>query len=266
MDSVYLHELSAREAKRAIDGSGRILIPVGSTEQHGAHAPLGTDALIAEEACRRAAPHLNALVAPTIAFGVSPEHEGFPGLISVSTSTMVALVSDVCSSLMDTGFRSVTVINGHYTNVVALHQAIAEANTRSGRPGERWAFWLSYWDCLDADELQGYLGPEVGLHANEGETSVVMAIDPRLVSLEHGRAEYPEGLEGLSKAVVEAYFFSGPGTLRRALPSGVWGDPRSSSVEVGTRWLDAIERGLPRTITEVEALFALFDHDVEADQ
>jgi creatinine amidohydrolase len=263
MTSVFLHEITAREAQLAIDGSGRILVPLGSTEQHGAHCPLGTDALIATEVCRRVAPELDAVVAPTIAFGVSPEHEGFPGLITLSASTLVAVLADVCASLLDTGFRSVVVINGHYTNIVALHQGVAAANTRSGKPGERQAFWLSYWDALPANESGAYLGPEVGLHANEGETSVVMAIEERLVDLGHATAEYPEGAEGLSQAVVEAYFFSRPGALRRALPSGVWGDPSNATAEIGERWLNAVERGLPQAIVEVERLFARYDRDPE---
>jgi creatinine amidohydrolase len=249
-------ELTAEEVANHINRSPRVLVPVGSTEQHGSHAPLGTDALLATEVCKRVASRTHAVVAPTITFGVSPEHDGFAGLISLTPRTMIALVREICVSLSRTGFRSIVLINGHYTNVVALHAAIAEASEEIDP--NTVLYWFNYWDALPPKQKTHYLGDEVGLHANIGETSAVLALDASLVHMDRAVAEYPAFPRPVSLAATEAYFFSGRGALRRALPSGVWGDPRKSSVKAGDAYLRQIEAAVVTTIEDVDELFRVF--------
>jgi creatinine amidohydrolase len=253
---MLMAELTASDVADHIARSPRVLVPVGSTEQHGSHAPLGTDAFLATEVCKRVAARTGAVVAPAIPFGVSPEHEGFAGLISLTPRTMMSLVREVCVSLSRTGFKSIVLINGHYTNVVALHAAIAEASEEIGP--DTILYWLNYWDALPAEQKARYLGDEVGFHANIGETSAVLAVDNTLVHMEKAEAEYPAFPRPVSLAAAEAYFFSGRGALRRALPSGVWGDPRKSTVEAGRIYLHQIEDAVVKTIAEVDELFRTF--------
>ena len=252
MNARTLAQLTIVEVAEQLERSPRVLVPVGSTEQHGSHAPLGTDAILATAVCDRVAPRVDALVAPAIPFGVSPEHEGFPGLVTLSPRTMSSLVHDVCVSLARGGFRKIALVNGHYTNVVALHAAVMEAS--DDLPDGTALYWLSYWDALPQEQRDAYLGDEAGLHANIGETSAVMAVDESLVHLERARPEYPQFERPLGNAAVVAYFFSSRGALRRVLPGGVWGDPRESTAERGREYFAQIEDAVVQAIHDAEDL------------
>ena len=135
------------------------------------------------------------------------------------------VIQDVCRSLAETGFREIVIVNGHYTNMLALSAAVAEIGEL---PDGTVVFPFSYWEPLPADQLEEYLSARVGLHANIGETSAVMAVDESLVDLDVAVAEFPPFPTPPSAPVVAAFFFSGRGTTFRATRSGTWGDPRGS--------------------------------------
>jgi creatinine amidohydrolase len=254
---VFLAECTLPEVEEQIRTSPKVIVPVGATEQHGPHAPFGTDWILSTEASVRLAKRIGALVAPAIPYGVSGDHRGYAGIPFVSASTMSALVQDLVASLAEGGFREIILVNGHYTNVVALHAAVMEIGDRV--PKGTIVFPFNYWDALPPDELAEYLGAEVGLHANIGETSAVMAVDESLVDLDKAVREYPAFPgEPPTPAMISAYFFSGRGTLPRASRSGVWGDPTGSSAERGRRYFDQIEEACVRFVEEVEAIFAAF--------
>jgi creatinine amidohydrolase len=226
---VFLADCTLPEVEAQLRESPKVIVPVGATEQHGPHAPFGTDAILSTEVSTRLARRIGALVAPPLAYGVSGDHRGF---------------------------REIVLVNGHYTNSIALHAAVMEIGDRV--PKGTIVFPFNYWDALPPDELAEYLGAEVGLHANIGETSAVMAVDESLVDLGRAVREYPAFPSAPTPAMVSAYFFSGRGTLPRASRSGVWGDPSGSSAELGRRYLDRIEEACVRFVAEVEALFAAF--------
>jgi creatinine amidohydrolase len=253
---VFLAECTLPEVEAHLRESPKVIVPVGATEQHGPHAPFGTDWILSTEASVRLAKRIGALVAPAIPYGVSGDHRGYAGIPYVSAGTMTALVQDLVVSLAEGGFREIILVNGHYTNVVSLHAAVMEIGDRV--PRGTIVFPFNYWDALPPDELAAYLGAEVGLHANIGETSAVMAVDESLVDLDRAVREYPAFPCEPTPAMVSAYFFSGRGTLPRASRSGVWGDPTGSSAEQGRRYLDQIEEACVRFVAEVEAMFAAF--------
>jgi len=253
---VFLADCTLPEVEAHLRGSAKVIVPVGATEQHGPHAPFGTDWILSTEASVRLAKRIGALVAPAIPYGVSGDHRGYAGVPFVSAGTMTALVQDVVVSLADGGFREIILVNGHYTNVVSLHAAVMEIGDRV--PKGTIVFPFNYWDALPPDELAEYLGAEVGLHANIGETSAVMAVDESLVDLGKAVREYPAFPSEPTPAMIAAYFFSGRGTLPRASRSGVWGDPTGSTAERGRRYLDQIEEACVRFVEQVEALFAAF--------
>jgi creatinine amidohydrolase len=253
---VLLSECTLPEVEAHLQTNPKVIVPVGATEQHGPHAPFGTDAILSTEVSVRLARRIGALVAPTLSYGVSGDHRGYAGVPFLSASTMTALVQDVVVSLAGGGFREIILVNGHYTNVIALHAAVMEAGDRV--PKGTIVFPFNYWDALPPEELAQYLGAEVGLHANIGETSAVMAVDESLVDLDKAVREYPAFATAPTPAMVAAYFFSGRGTLPRASRSGVWGDPTGSTAERGRRYLDQIEEACVRFVGEVEAVFAAF--------
>jgi creatinine amidohydrolase len=253
---LFLAECTLPDVEAHLRENAKVIVPVGATEQHGPHAPFGTDAILATEASVRLARRIGALVAPALSYGVSGDHRGYAGVPYVTPSTMTALVQDVVVSLAEGGFREIILVNGHYTNSIALHAAIMEIGDRV--PVGTIIFPFNYWDALPPEQLTEYLGAEVGLHANIGETSAVMAIDESLVDLDKAAREYPAFPSEPTPAMISAYFFSARGTLPRASRSGVWGDPSGSTAERGRRYLDQIEEACVRFVAEVEALFAAF--------
>ncbi len=169
---LMLAECTLVEVQEQIERSPKVLVPVGATEQHGPHAPFGTDFILATEVSRRVARRIDALVAPPLAYGVSGDHRGYAGVPYLSPATMTALVQDVVRSLAEGGFREIVLVNGHYTNFIVLPAAIMAIGDEL--PAGTIAFPFNYWDALPPDQLAAYLGAEVGLHANIGETSAVI--------------------------------------------------------------------------------------------
>ena len=255
-ERVFLADCTLPEVEAHLHTSPKIVVPVGATEQHGPHAPFGTDAILSTEAGVRLARRIRALVAPPLAYGVSADHRGYAGIPYLSASTMTALVQDVVVSLAEGGFREIILVNGHYTNSIVLHAAIMEIGDRL--PKGTIVFPFNYWDALPPNELAEYLGAEVGLHANIGETSAVMAVDESLVDLDKAVKEYPAFPSEPTPAMIAAYFFSGRGTLPRVSRSGVWGDPTESTAERGRHYLEQFEEACVRFVEQAEALFAAF--------
>ena len=228
---VMLAECTLREVEAQLAANPKVIVPVGSTEQHGPHAPFGTDWMLSTEVSVRLARRIGALVAPALSYGVAGDHLGYAGVPFISPKTMVLLVQDVVRSLAAGGFREIILVNGHYTNVIALSAAIMEIGNEL--PEGTIAFPFNYWDALPQDELEAYLGAEAGLHANIGETSAVMAIDESLVDLSQAVREYPAFPVEPTPAMVSAFFFSGRGTLPRASRLRCLGRPHR--LDRGTR-------------------------------
>src|SRR5439155_23322018 len=106
--SVFLAELALPQVEAYLDGGGEyVLVPTGSTEQHGPHGPLSTDVIIPTEVCRRVATRVDALVAPAVNYGISAGHRGFRGLAYVTSPTFISIVEDVAFSLAETGLRPI---------------------------------------------------------------------------------------------------------------------------------------------------------------
>jgi creatinine amidohydrolase/Fe(II)-dependent formamide hydrolase-like protein len=244
-----LAHLALPAIREHVERSGRVLVPVGSTEQHGDHAPYGTDALIAEAVCDRIAPRVDALVAPTIAVGTSPEHEGWPGVVSFSPSFFIAFVRETCLALAHAGFRWIVLVNGHMTNVIGLRAAVIEAS--GALPRSTTVYCVDYWEGFSEEARSRYIGPEAGLHANIGETSAVLAIDESLVDLGRARPGGPVAPPSPEQALV-TYLFSRPGSYFRAVPGGTWGDPTASTAALGSEFFAQIEEGLVALLAETD--------------
>ena len=252
--TVFLGELTDPEVRAALQRTQTVIVPTGSTEQHGPHGPLLTDAIIPTEVARRVAEQTGALVAPTINYSLSYPHVGFTGLVHIRVPTFMALIEDLCASLASIGFTRIVFLNGHYDNTYAIAYACANAAERI--PAGVHAFPVNYWDGMTAEEAGEFFGPTTGLHANRGETSAVMAIDPALVDLDAANAELPPFPPVTNQAPVHtAFFFSAPGSVHRASHSGTWGDARESSVEYGLRYLDVVTAATVRLLDDIERTF-----------
>jgi creatinine amidohydrolase len=193
---------------------------------------------------------VNAVVAPTVNYGLSYPHVGFTGLVHIRIPTFMSLVEDLCASLAAIGFRRIVFLNGHYDNTYAIAYACATANDRL--PDGVVAFPINYWDGMSAEEAAEFFGPTTGLHANRGETSAVLAIDADLVDMDNANAEMPPFPDVTSPAPVHtAFFFSSPGSVYRATRSGTWGDAREASPEFGERYLSVVTEATVRMLDDI---------------
>ena len=253
--TVFLGEMTNLELEAFLAEHDTVIVPTGSTEQHGPHGPLLTDVLVPNEVARRVAPRIGAVVAPTINYGLSYPHVGFTGVVHIRIPTFMALVEDVAVSLAAIGFRRIVFLNGHYDNTMAIAYACANAAPRL--PDGVRAFPVNYWDGMTPSEAAEFFDPSNGLHANRGETSAVMAIDEGLVDLAAANAEMPPFPEVTNGAAVHtAFFFTTPGSVHRATRSGTWGDAREASVEFGQRYLGVVTEATVRTLDDIERTFA----------
>ena len=205
-----------------------LLVPVGSTEQHGPHLPLDTDTVVAAIVCdalavRCAEVDVDAVVAPAIAYGASGEHQDFAGTISIGTAALTFLLVEFGRSASAWAER-IVFVNGHGGNVEALAAAVPVLIAEARR-----AAWLPCAPgpaLLEADD-------RIDAHAGRTETSIMLAREPDRVDVD--RIE-----QGNVAPIRELMPDLRAGGLRRVAPNGVLGDPRPATAEEGERLVAAI--------------------------
>jgi len=151
-----------------------VLLPVGSIEPHGV-IPSGTDNLAPEMMAREIAERVDALIAPTLNYGVTPSMAAYPGAVSVSAEAYGPFIQDVLTGLGRNGFRNIIVLNGHGGNTDLLQRAAAEVS-----PACRVRILVVNWWSLTEEEVMEVFG-EQGGHAGNNETAYIQAAYPAYV-------------------------------------------------------------------------------------
>ena len=131
MQTFKLEQQSWKDVAVYLESDNRIILPVGSTEQHGGFAPLGTDTYVATAIAEGAAQETGVLVAPPLWFGWSPHHLVKPGTISIRAEILIEVLSDAIGSLAVHGFENFVVVNGHRIVNIAWMQIAAERAQRT---------------------------------------------------------------------------------------------------------------------------------------
>ena len=160
-ETVFLGEMTNPQVEDFLKTGHTVLVPTGSTEQHGPHAPLLTDVLIPQEIARRVAPQVGAVVAPPINYALSYPHVGFAGLVHIRIPTFMAVIEDLCVSFASVGFKRIVFLNGHYDNTYAIAYGCAMASDKLAKDAK--AFPINYWDGLTAAEAAEFSGLKNGL-------------------------------------------------------------------------------------------------------
>ena len=221
------------------------ILPVGSTEQHGPHAPLGTDVFTARAVARTAVARSSAdvVVGPAIPVGIAAEHQHFSGSLWVSEDTFRAYVRETCESLAAHGWDRIVLVNGHGGNVDALRELCGQLT----RERTAYAVSFTWFDAVDPAEL-GEPELEMG-HGGPLETSLLQHLDEehirtdRLEAAAAGAADrWGEWQSGVNLAYDTAEFSE----------NGVVGDPSAGSAELGAKLLDAATEQLTELLAVVE--------------
>jgi creatinine amidohydrolase len=235
---MLLSEVTWMEVEEYLAREDRLILAVGSCEQHGRHLTFVTDTMIPWELARRLAESTGVAAAPPLAYGMSLHHMKFPGTLSLKPATLVAVITDLLECAHRHGFRRVLVVNGHGGNEPSLASVGADVCDRL--PGLRLKI-AAWWEQPTVEKLirERFGGPEV--HASAAETSVMLALEPEIVRLE--RAHY-------SKAV-EAFLYPSAEELRARYPHGCAGlDPQLARAEIGEEILAAAQAELERELKE----------------
>jgi len=235
------------EVERYLTRSTGIIIPCGSTEQHGPTGLIGTDAICPETVARGVAERIEVLIAPTVSIGMSQHHLGFPGSITLRPATLIAVVRDLVGSLARHGFDRFYFLNGHGGNIATLRSAFADiqAATSLGSPAGETAAprcRLSNWYMAPSvtQLARELFGDSEGSHATPSEVSLSYFAHPEAVKsapLEPRVA--PDG------PIYDADDF------RRRFPDGrIGSNPGLATIEAGERLYRAAVADVTRDYRE----------------
>jgi creatinine amidohydrolase len=227
-----------------------ILQPIGAIEQHGPHLPLIVDAAISTavlgKALEQLEPEVPAYALPPLYYGKSNEHWHFPGTITLSAQTLMALLLEVGQSLHRAGFRKLAFVNGHGGQPQVLEMVARDLHQQL----DLMVFPLFVWQVPNcAAELLTPQEQALGIHAGDAETSLLLSILPDQVKMEAAVCEYPplpqQSLLSLEGKLPFAW------TTRDISRSGVIGDPTPATQAKGDQILASLAAGWTQVIRDI---------------
>jgi creatinine amidohydrolase len=214
-----------------------LILPTAAVEQHGHHLPLATDTLINNlllgKALELVPADLPIYALPPICYGKSNEHIGYPGTLSVSSSTFMAVIRDLGASLTAGGFQKLCLFNTHGGNTslvdVMARDLRAEFGLRTfslfGSPGVN-------FDTVSKQERT------YGFHAGEIETAYLLYGTPELVHRNRYTSNYIARVDDPELLKPEGSSANFAWLTRDIAPSGVMGDPSNATAENGEKWVN----------------------------
>ena len=231
-------DLLTSEEIGAFIASGRDLaiLPIGATEQHGPHLASGCDTISAASIATLAAERANLLTLPAIAYGCSLGHtDKWPGTLSLHPTTLTLICVELGRWAVSNGLKKLLFLSGHGTNDPPLRSAILQL--RYEFPQARFAT-MGLWDISERAAAL-YFRDGADIHANQGETSVLMHLHPEMVR--HNRAEdVPDVTPALK------FSYAMPATT----PNGVVGAPSRASAEDGAAMVATLVEDLTAWLLE----------------
>ena len=239
------------------------VLPLGATEQHGPHLPLSVDANLAhsmvEASTRALPPDLPVLFLPVQRIGYSPEHGAYPGTLSLKADTVIRLWTDIAESVSAAGVNKLVLFNTHGGNVGLLDVVARDLRARLGML----AYSVNWFDLPlktpGGDDVLARFTPEelrFGVHGGQVETSIMMALKPRLVRLSKAR-----NFTSSSESRARDFRILGNGKSAKLAwmaqdlhPSGCVGNAVAANADDGVALLDAAGRALAELLVEIDRL------------
>lgn len=230
-----------------------VVLPVGSTEDHGHHLPIDVDTFVVGALCDAAAKLVpdEVLVLPEVAYGFEDHHMDFPGTITISDEHLLHFVLDITKSVAHHGFKKILIVNGHGSNApileLAARRTVTETDIHCGTLGA--GVGIDPYDIVESDVLS---------HAEELETSVYLYLNEEAVQMDKASSEV--------KVPVSRYYWRGSVRGKGAAPlkmmdhwsrvsdTGVIGDATKGTVEKGKTFFEGAARELAELIKEFRTL------------
>ncbi len=233
-----LDRIAWPEVEEYLRKDDRLLIVIGSCEQHGRHLPFTVDVMVPWEIATRAAKKTGVLIAPPITYGMSLHHMAFPGTLSLRPETLVLLLKDVVLCAYRAGFRRITIVNGHGGNRASLNSSAICSLFELTDLKVKIIHW---WEDPDLQALIRELFDGMEHHATAVETSCMLVIDASRVRMEAARFSVPR----------QGPLVIGTQQWRQFYPHGSAGiDPRLANREAGERILNMAVEQLSKHLNE----------------
>jgi creatinine amidohydrolase len=221
-----------------------ILIPLGSTEQHGPTGIFCTDYIIPEKIAIAAGEKTKTLVTPVISFGMSNHHLAFPGTISLNPSTLMKVTEDIVASLYRNGFRRFLFVNGHGGNISTMNAAFSEIREKMPGAVLRLVSWYQFPKVTR--KAYRFFRDREGQHSTPSELSATMHIFPGLL-----KKARKYDIKKPDKAKVK--FLPSAKDFRKLFKDGrMWSDPSLANEERGKALFDLAVEELTREISEMK--------------
>lgn len=186
----FLPRLTSREIREMPKEDALIVLPIGAVEQHGPHLPVYTDTLIGEGLLTQTFEHFtaddNIWLLPPVPYGKSTEHLGMAGTITLSASTLQAVVMDIAKSVKESGFKRLVLFNTHGGNHDLLNMISREIRIET----DLMVFRLNSTEGDVLQELVSEKERKYGIHGGEVETSMVLDLKPGWVDMEESPVDF----------------------------------------------------------------------------
>lgn len=237
MAGAWLEDLTWPQAAAHRDAGTTLVVPIGArAKEHGHHLPMQTDYLVARALGDRLIARLPVLVAPVIDFGYYPAFLRYPGSQHLRAETFMALLRDVLTGFLDQGFARIAIVNTGVSTVPPIRIVVRDLYTvRKAR------IPVADIEALGQALRRRLSRQSLGGHADQFETSTILAIAPGLVRMAEAVADYGHVLEQPKTVFyVPTEFDADPASGPDYTATGVRGDPGQADAAEGAELLDAM--------------------------